>query len=92
MTWNTAMSDSGEPEGWCLDPYGRHELRWYSAGRPTALVRDGRLEGHDEPPGGPPPHPPVPAPEVDAPVASDYDAEEAAERAFRAAAWGDIGE
>jgi hypothetical protein len=34
-------------EGWCTDPYGRHEARWISNGLPTALVRDGDVEGRD---------------------------------------------
>lgn len=43
-------------EGWFHDPYGRHEARWFSAGEPTPLVKDGDVEGHDEvsePPTGP---------------------------------------
>lgn len=40
-----------EAEGWYVDPFGRHGLRWFSSGRPTALVRDGETDGHDEPPG-----------------------------------------
>jgi hypothetical protein len=43
-------------EGWYIDPYGRHEARWISAGTPTALVRDGSVEAQD-----PPPDEPVPA-------------------------------
>ena len=53
-----------EPQGWYLDPYGRHELRWFSVGQPTALVRDGGVDGHDPVAGAPPPTVPVPAPEV----------------------------
>ena len=37
-------------EGWCSDPYGRHEARWLSDGHPTKLVRDGDAETYDEPP------------------------------------------
>jgi hypothetical protein len=40
-------------EGWYTDPYGRHEARWMSQGTPTALVRDGKVEGDDPAPGGP---------------------------------------
>jgi len=40
-------------EGWFTDPYALHEARWMSAGRPTALVRDGHVEGHDRAPEGP---------------------------------------
>ena len=35
--------------GWFQDPFGRHELRWYSQGVPTSLVRDGTSESHDRP-------------------------------------------
>jgi len=28
-------------EGWYSDPYRLHEHRWFSDGKPTALVRDG---------------------------------------------------
>ena len=41
-------------EGWFTDPYGIHEARWLSDGRPTKLVRDGGVESHDEPPPGAP--------------------------------------
>ena len=41
-------------EGWFTDPYGVHEARWLSDGRPTKLVRDGKVESHDEPPPGAP--------------------------------------
>ena len=34
-------------EGWYTDPYARHEARWMSQGTPTALVRDGDVEGDD---------------------------------------------
>jgi len=44
-----------EAEGWYHDPYGRHEERWYSNGRPTALVRDAKVEAKDPPPSEPPP-------------------------------------
>jgi hypothetical protein len=37
-------------EGWCTDPFGRHEARWLSRGTPTKLVRDGEVESYDEPP------------------------------------------
>jgi hypothetical protein len=43
-----------EAEGWYVDPYGRHEERWYSQGTPTALVRDAQVESHDAPPPDPP--------------------------------------
>jgi hypothetical protein len=39
-------------EGWYLDPFGSHETRWFSDGKPTALVRDGDVESHDPPPAG----------------------------------------
>jgi hypothetical protein len=46
-------------EGWYLDPYGRHEQRWFTSGHPTALIRNGAVDGNDPPP-GPLPHKPVP--------------------------------
>lgn len=39
------MADS--PQGWHPDPFGRHEARYFSAVRPTHLVRDGLTEGCD---------------------------------------------
>lgn len=36
-------------EGWYRDPFEQHELRWFSAGRPTELVRDVDVEAHDAP-------------------------------------------
>jgi hypothetical protein len=38
---------SDAPQGWHPDPFGRHESRYFSAGRPTFLVRDGYVEGSD---------------------------------------------
>ena len=38
-----------EAEGWYVDPYGIHEARWISAGKPTELVRDGGKESKDPP-------------------------------------------
>jgi hypothetical protein len=40
-------------EGWYTDPYARHEARWMSQGKPSALVRDGKVEGNDPAPDGP---------------------------------------
>ena len=48
-------------EGWYKDPYEAHECRWFSDGAPTALVRDGATESHDEPPAQEPRRPLVPA-------------------------------
>jgi hypothetical protein len=50
-----------DAEGWYKDPYGRHQERWFSAGTPTKLVRDGQTEASDPPPNVPPPGPLVPA-------------------------------
>lgn len=36
-----------EQQGWQPDPFGRHQSRYFSAGRPTYLVRDGHVEGSD---------------------------------------------
>jgi hypothetical protein len=41
-------------EGWYHDPYGLHDARWFSDGRPTKLVRDGSEESYDDPPHEPP--------------------------------------
>ena len=46
-----------EAEGWYRDPYGVHSDRWFSAGRPTALVRDAGVEAQDDPPSGEVPGP-----------------------------------
>ncbi|WP_426512942.1 hypothetical protein ACPPVO_21225 [Dactylosporangium sp. McL0621] len=37
-------------EGWYRDPFESHDDRWFSDGRPTALVRDGGLDSYDAPP------------------------------------------
>jgi hypothetical protein len=42
--------DRQASQGWRTDPFGLHEWRYFSAGRPTKLVRDGRVEAYDEPP------------------------------------------
>jgi hypothetical protein len=60
------VTDSAPPpEGWYRDPYGLHQDRWFSAGTPTSLVRDGGTEGHDDPPGYPPAGPPAEIPDND---------------------------
>jgi hypothetical protein len=41
---------SHEAQGWYRDPFAVHEDRYFSAGRPTKLVRDGGAEAYDEPP------------------------------------------
>jgi hypothetical protein len=51
-TWAVLSSLGMEAEGWYQDPFGLHQHRWFSAGRPTALVRDGAVESHDPPPAG----------------------------------------
>jgi len=45
------------PQGWFADPFQRHDARWFSDGRPTALVRDGAVESSDPPPAGDMPKP-----------------------------------
>ena len=45
------MADQGL-QGWSDDPFGLHEARYFSGGRPTKLVRDGGEESFDEPPSG----------------------------------------
>ncbi len=39
-------------QGWSDDPFRLHEVRYFSEGRPTNLVRDGGRESYDEPPFG----------------------------------------
>ncbi len=41
------------PQGWYRDPFARHVDRYFSAGEPTKLVRDGGRESYDPPPPGP---------------------------------------
>jgi len=46
---------------WQPDPYGAHELRFFSAdGKPTLLVMDGGKTSYDRPPTTEPPPPPKP--------------------------------
>ena len=45
------MAITREKQGWCTDPFERHEARWLSAGVPTKLVRDGSVEQFDAPVG-----------------------------------------
>ena len=61
----TVTSDD-HAEGWYLDPYGLHEQRWFSAGKPSQLVLDGPVETNDPPPGRPFDGPLVPAPAAEA--------------------------
>jgi hypothetical protein len=42
-----------EREGWFTDPFGRHQVRWMLGDRPTNLIRDGQVEGHDPVPDEP---------------------------------------
>jgi hypothetical protein len=39
-----------QANGWFVDPFGAHESRWFSAGAPTHLVRDGEQTDYDRPP------------------------------------------
>ena len=49
------VMDQGE-EGWCTDPYDRHEQRWFSEGNPTKPVQDKGVTSYDPPPDDPPNH------------------------------------
>jgi hypothetical protein len=51
------MDDEAPAEGGFLDPYGIHERRWISQGRPSNLVRDGNTEAPDPPQNRPAPEP-----------------------------------
>jgi hypothetical protein len=44
-----AKSPHDRAQGWYCDHTGDHELRWYSAGTPTGLVKDGETESRDLP-------------------------------------------
>lgn len=57
------MSGHPAPEGWYRDPFGIHEDRWISDGRPTRLVRDAGVEASDEPPADRSPGELVPLPD-----------------------------
>lgn len=48
------MASEWTPQGWCTDPWELHEARWYSAGQPTRLARDGNEESFDSVPTGAP--------------------------------------
>jgi hypothetical protein len=41
---------SRKAQGWYSDPFHQHGARWFSDGRPTALVRDSGVESEDPPP------------------------------------------
>jgi hypothetical protein len=74
-------------EGWYQDPFGVHEHRWMSQGRPTKLVRDGGTEAYDPPPDRPLPAELVPA-DADSGAAADDTGQESSysnRRASRAA-------
>lgn len=45
---DTGAVDQGNLHGWHADPFGRHEARYFSAGCPTKLVRDGDAESYDQ--------------------------------------------
>ncbi len=60
-----------EAEGWYRDPFKRHKDRWFSDGRPTALVRDDGTEGRDPPPDVPFASPLVEAASAEAENGSD---------------------
>jgi hypothetical protein len=47
------MSEGQVAQGWYQDPYAIHKHRYFSAGLPTKLVRDGLHESYDPPPDGP---------------------------------------
>ncbi len=42
-----------ELQGWYVDPWLRHQARYFSNGQPTSLVRDGDHESTDPPPSFP---------------------------------------
>ena len=51
--FDPAVSTIRRAQGWYHDPYRIHQYRWFSKGKPSALVRDGGTESNDSPPGIP---------------------------------------
>jgi len=47
------MTAKRPAQGWYQDPFGIHELRYFSQDLPTKLVRDGKAESCDLPPDRP---------------------------------------
>lgn len=45
----TPLLGQGHAEGWHKDPYGRHDLRFFDGQKWTPYVRDGSVNGFDEP-------------------------------------------
>jgi len=54
------MTTELRAQGWCSDPFRRHDARWISDGACTALVRSQGVESFDEVPVGSPPFDAVP--------------------------------
>ena len=50
---------SAQAQGWYRDPFGIHDDRYFSEGRPTKLVRDHGEEAYDPPPDLPLPDEPL---------------------------------
>jgi hypothetical protein len=50
LSCHTAAMDNRGLQGWTADPFRLHEERYFSAGRPTKLVRDKGVDSYDEPP------------------------------------------
>jgi hypothetical protein len=50
--WDTVgfVDSDDAAEGWYEDPYRLHQHRWFSAGRPSSLVRDNGVESKEAPP------------------------------------------
>ena len=72
-------------QGWYRDPYGVHDERWFSADKPTHLVRDHGTESYDEPPrDGEAPFPPEQAFPVEQPAPRPHLRERLAHRRFPA--------
>jgi hypothetical protein len=59
--------ENQDEEGWFTDPFGLHEARWLSYGKPTKLVRDRGIESYDDPPDSEPSQEPV---RIEEPVAA----------------------
>ena len=81
-------------QGWYRDPYGVHEDRYFSDGKPTRLVRDSGAECYDPPPAGAPEAELVAVPQIQPNDGSDLrrsdDSSAGAVNDYKATAWGAI--
>jgi hypothetical protein len=80
-----------QAEGWYVDPYARHDQRWFSNGVPTKLVKDDGVESNDQPPDRPSTGPLEPIGVEVGPGADDFAHRDVDESAGHSGDGGDIG-